>query len=366
LISGCNKLRIKDIPGENYDSEKAPYRTSQFNFERNAYSAAELSPPLKPVWDETFIALPSRGFTVIEDWIFFGTINGYLSAANLNDGDAKGKRNLGDSCPVPPTVWKNMIYQPYELGNHGLIAYNINDGSPVWSLDDNLSPSSPVIANNRIYHKTSYSMIFCLEQKTGRMVWQKFLNQKTRSSLAFNSELLITASMDGDVTALDHLTGGTRWQVNLGGPIFADPVISGEIIYIVNYGGQLFALDMHSGKTIRSHRFGIPLYHGPSVDQNRVYLGLSNGQLVSMDKNSFEILYTFSGEGPVAGPPLVTDSYVYYTTLSRFLYILDKTDLVLLQDIEFESRVRSTPIITNGKLVIACEDDRAIALSPGE
>ena len=93
---------------------------------------------------------------------------------------------------------------------------------------------------------------------------------------------------------------------------------------------------------------------------------MSNGHLVSIDKYSFDLLHKFTGEGPVAGPPLITKSFVYYTTLSRFLYVLDKENLVLLQDVEFDSRIRSTPIITNGKLVIACEDNRAIALSQGE
>ena len=363
IITGCNKLRIRDLPAEENAPAINAYHTSQINYQRNALSAEEIAPPLSQIWDESLNALPSKGFTIIDDWMFFGTINGYLGAANLSDGNQSGKKNLGDACPSPPTIWKNLIFQAFESGKYGIIAYDVNQGSVIWRLEDHNSTSSPIIINNKLYHQGMYGMMYSLNYLTGEMIWQKYLGEQTKNSLAYSDNLIIIAGMSGNVTAIDHETGGTVWLTQVESPVFADPVIYKQVIYIADYKGNLHALDLKTGKILRSKNFGVNLYHGPTIDNTSIYLGLSNGKLVELDLSSFKIRNSFIGEGPVSGPPLVTRSYIYYATLSRYLYILDKQDMVLLQDIEFDARLRSTPIIKNGKLVVTIENNRAIALA---
>lgn len=366
VFSGCNRLRIKDFPNEGATALTEAYHTAAFNYQRNAVSSSEIAPPLEQQWDESLIALPSGGFTSAGDWLLFGTSNGYLGAASLSDGDMKGKRNLGDACAAPPTIWDHYIYQSYEDGKYGLLAYDILNGDKLWQIDEQFSSSSPVILNKRIYHQTVDGMVFCLQQDTGRMIWQKYLQQKVRNSLAYNEGVLIQASMSGNITALDRYTGGTIWTIDLKDPVFADPVISDNTVYIVNYAGYLFAIDLSNGKILHTRKFNVPLYHGPAIDGNQVYLGLSDGRIAKIDASTFSVLYTFAGEGPVSGPPLVTRSYIYFTTLSKYLYVLSRSNLTLLQEIEFDARLRSTPLIKDGKLVIACENNRVIALARAE
>ena len=363
---GCNRLRIKDFPAQGYSALNQSYHTASVNYQRNTICDSEIEPPLVQEWDETLIALPSGGFTATGDWLFFGTVNGYLGAVNLSDGDMKGKRNLGDACPAPPTIWDHYLYQPYEDGKYGLIAYDILNGDKLWLIDELLSSSSPVIMKNRIYHQTVNGMVFCLRQETGQMLWQKYLQQNVRNSLAYSEGILIHASMSGNITALDQYTGGTIWTLELKDPVFADPVISGDVVYIANFSGYLYAIDLTSGKILHTRKFNVPLYHGPAIDGNQIFLGLSDGRMAKIDASTFAILYVFEGEGPVSGSPLVTRSYIYFTTLSKYLYVLSRSNLTLLQEIEFDARLRSTPIIKDGKLVIACENDRVIALARAE
>lgn len=366
IIVSCNKLRIRDIPAEEDGPTIYTFHTSQTNYHRNSLSTEEIAPPLSEVWDESFTALPSRGFTLIDDWMFFGTTNGYVGVANIEDGKQRGKKNMGDACPAPPTVWKNIIYQSFESGKYGIIAYDINEGEILWRLREHNSTSAPIIYNNKLYHLGSNGMIYCFNHLTGEMIWQKYLREQIKNSLSFGENLIFVASLSGNITALDHQSGGTVWQTAVNSPVFADPVISGQVVYISTYKGFLHALDLKTGIILTSKDFGVHLYHGPTIDETRLFLGLSNGKMVELDLKSFEMLNSFKGQGPVSGPPLVTESFIYYTTLSRYLYILDKKSLYLLQDIEFDARLRSTPIIKNGKLVISLENNRAIALAQAE
>ena len=71
VLVSCNKLRIRDIPAEEDGPDIYTYHTSQANYHRNSISTEEIAPPLSEVWDESFTALPSKGFTLIDDWMFF-------------------------------------------------------------------------------------------------------------------------------------------------------------------------------------------------------------------------------------------------------------------------------------------------------
>lgn len=120
VLVSCNKLRIRDIPAEEDGPDIYNYHTSQTNYHRNSTSTEEIAPPLSEVWDESFTALPSKGFTLIDDWMFFGTTNGYVGAANIEDGKQRGKKNMGDACPVPRLSGKILFIKALNPGNMAL------------------------------------------------------------------------------------------------------------------------------------------------------------------------------------------------------------------------------------------------------
>lgn len=360
ILASCNKLRIRDFPEEN-EPFAQPLLTLQNNFQRNALSAEELAPPLVEEWEESLPSLPSRGFSASGNYLVFGMTNGYLAALDLEDGRFLGKKNLGDACPAPPTIYSSVAFQSFETGKSGLIAYNLQTGVVLWEIRDQFSTSSPVLVDERLFHQTAAGLVFCLKYQDGTMLWQKYTGHAVRNSLAYADDTLISAGSDGTVTAIGHRTGSTVWQNVMKGSLFADPVIADSLVYIADYAGDLTTIQLKTGKIVARTRLETPLYCGPTVDASYIYIGLSDGRFVAMDKTSFKIRYTFKGQGPISSPPLVSDAYIYFTTLANHLYILKKSDGKLLQDIEFDGRARSTPIIKNNILVIASDAKVAYA-----
>ncbi len=360
LFLGCNKLRIRDFPAENEPLVQS-LLTLQNNYQRNAVTDEEVAPPLVLEWEENLPSIPSRGFSGSDEYILFGMTNGYLAGIELSGGKFLGKKNLGDACPTPPTIHGTILYQSFEIGNSGLIAYDIQSGNVLWELRDQFTTSSPIILDNRLFHQTAQGMIFCLNFHNGGFFWQKYSGHPVRNSLAYSDGMLISAGSDGFITAINHRTGATAWQISVNAPVFADPVIADRSVYITDYAGFLHVLNLYSGESRERIHFDFPLYHGPTIDELRIYMGLSNGQIVVLDKNSLEQLYSFKGQGPVSASPLVSESYIYFATLANHLYILKKSDGTLLQDIEFEGRARSTPFIKNNILVIASDAKVAFA-----
>ncbi|MCK4753594.1 MAG: PQQ-like beta-propeller repeat protein [Calditrichia bacterium] len=361
FLAGCgSSLRISDFPaGKTADIN--PLMTSQLTYSRNTVSSQELIPPLTEDWEEDYQSLPNNGFTAVDNWLFFGMQNGYLAAVDIDDGDLEGKKNLGDACAVPPTVYNNILYQAFEIGSYGLIAYDVSDGSSIWAIDGHFSRSSPVIVNELALFQSLRGEVICFNYLTGEEIWRHSLNKGIRNSPAFKDNVLITVTLDGTIYAFESTSGNIIWELNLNSPVFADPVIDGERLYVSSHAGTLFVIELHSGQLLSNKEFSIELFNSPTIDQNSIYIASSNGTLISINKSSLENNWIFSGDGPIFGPALVTNSYVYIATMAQKLYIISKNDGQLIQKIELVGRARSAPIINHGKLILACESKQVIA-----
>jgi outer membrane protein assembly factor BamB len=361
VVIGCSSsLRIRNFPIEK-SADKNSLLTSKYTYSRNTFSSQEINPPLKEEWEENYPSLPDHGFTAVDNWLLFGMKNGYLAAVDLDDGDLEGKKNLGDACAVPPTVFNNILYQTFETGSKGLIAYDIAEGSSIWALEGHLSRSSPIIVNDMVLFQSLNGEIIGLNNLNGEELWRQSLQKQIRNSPAYNANTMISATLDGTIFAFDPKSGTPLWTMELNTPIIADPVIEGDKLFLVTHAGNLQIIDLGEGKILLNKSFNIELFNSPTVDQNSIFITTSNGNLYSLNKTSLELNWNFTGEGPIFGSALVTNSYVYIATLAKKLYVINKIDGTLLQKIELVGRARSAPIICQGKLILACETNQVIA-----
>jgi outer membrane protein assembly factor BamB len=300
--------------------------------------------------------LPNGGLVFHEDYVLIACGSGHIAALEMKNGEIAAKKKFGKSCAVPPLIYGNILYQSYEMGGEGLIAYDFREKETLWELEENLTQSAPVRINSHIYHQSTEGVILCLHFKTGEQIWRYEMGEKTLNTLAATSDQIISAGLDGKVVALDPASGSALWKSTLPTRIFSDPVIEQNVIYIAGYGGTLYMLALTGGEIINKNKFAVHLYYAPSFDDQNIYVPLSSGELLVADKQTLEPEWSFQGSGPAAQAPLVTQSFIYYTTLANHLYILDKTDGHLLQSIRLRGRARSRPYIIKNQLYIVYED----------
>jgi outer membrane protein assembly factor BamB len=361
IIIGCgSSLHIRNFPSE-MTADRTPLLTSQMSYDRNMVTSQELKPPLTEDWEEDYQSLPNNGFTTVDNWLLFGMLNGYLAAVDIDDGDLEGKKNLGDACAVPPTVYKNILYQTFESGSNGLIAYDISDGTAIWELEKHLSRSSPIIINDLVLFQSLNGEIIGLHYLSGEEIWRKSLNKSIRNSPSYKNNIMIIVTLDGSIMAIEPKSGDILWESDLDTPVFADPVIEKDKLYIATHTGRLQVINLIDGQLVSHRDFSTGLFNSPTIDQNNIYVTASNGILYSLEKGSMDLEWKFKGEGPICGSALVSNSYIYLATLAGKLYIIDKNGGNQLQKIELVGRARSAPIINQGKLILACEERQVIS-----
>jgi len=117
-LFSCNKLQINNFH-QNSDPTASHLLTHNFNYQRNTVSEEELDPPLELVFEDDYNGLATNGFSSVDSILFFGTGKGYLIAFDLNKYKVVGKKKFGLSTSAPPTIYKNILYQPYDNGDYG-------------------------------------------------------------------------------------------------------------------------------------------------------------------------------------------------------------------------------------------------------
>ena len=357
---GCGSLRVSDEKKEeSVLASQAAF--SKFALTKNAISYTDLVPPLTLAWEEDYISLPSGGFTPVGDVLFNGSYNGYVSGIDRRDGDLLGKKNLGDACAVPPSYYKGLLFQAFETGKFGLIAYDIKNGDILWEIRRNFSRSAPVIIDDKVYFQTLDGRIFCYYYKNGEVLWQDSLAQSIRTSPAFSDGSLISVTQQGEVFAFEFTSGSRLWKTDLKMPVFADPVISDNRLYVATHTGTIFIIDLPTGRIRKTFVDGKPFYLGPTVDNTQIFLARSNGEILALDKENLKLHWQFEGEGPPAGPLVATPSYLYVSTLGKKLYVLDKSLGQPVQEIDLSGRAQSGPLLFNESLYLAVEDKQVVA-----
>jgi quinohemoprotein ethanol dehydrogenase len=143
----------------------------------------------------------------------------------------------------------------------------------VWSQELGTSrglEATPIVVDGVIYTTGSWSVVFALDAKTGKLKWTYdprvhrerayfFCCDVVNRGVALHHSKVYVGTLDGRLIALDQLTGTPVWSVETTDPakpysITAAPLVAGDMVVIGNAGseygvrGYITAYDAETGK----------------------------------------------------------------------------------------------------------------------
>jgi outer membrane protein assembly factor BamB len=287
-----------------------------------------------------------------------------------------GSRSLIEFQPV---LAKGVLYM---LENSGkAYALSARSGKVLWSRRlGALAASSPAWSGGHVFMVANSAgsagissagpgSVWCLEAKTGHVVWRKHLASASESSPLVSGGRVYLGSQDGTVYALNAATGAIRWRWRAGGAVKAGVAMSQGRLFVGDYGGDLTALRAGNGSVIwragtagRSFSRSGNFYATPAVAFGRVYArntdgfvysfaarsgqlawrestggyvyaapaaaalpgmppavftGSYAGSFYAFDARSGKVLWKHSAHGTISGAPSVIGRTVYFSTLSK-------------------------------------------------
>jgi outer membrane protein assembly factor BamB len=248
-----------------------------------ALDGANLAPPFRSLWSFRARSLIEFQPVLAKGVLFVVENNGKLVALSARSAKIRWRRQIGSLAAASP-AWSNG--RVYAVGN---------------------------LAGSAGISSAGVATLWCLDAKTGRVVWRKRLASASESSPLVEGGRVYLGSQDGTVYALNAATGAIRWRWRAAGAVKAGVASWQGRLYVGDYAGDLTALRPGSGSVIwragtsgRSFSRSGSFYATPTVAFGRVFAGNTDGFVYSFAARSGQLAWRQSTGGYVYSAPVAT------------------------------------------------------------
>ena len=181
----------------------------------------------------------------------FGREPGFVAAFN-DRGERLWEQQVDGSVRGAPVVSEGVVYAAAYGGQTGtLYALRARNGNPVWPKPFTAPGrfcASPLIRDGRVYVTTLDHHVYCLDARTGDLLWQSpDLEKGLAGAPVMIEDLVIAGANDGRVHALDAGTGALVWTYELGGHVLTTPLVADHHVIVASHAGQIASLPWHLG-----------------------------------------------------------------------------------------------------------------------
>ena len=271
---------------------------------------------------------------ISDEFVFFGGSDGFVYALYLNTGKVLWKKYYTGLTGVSAPVVKNKYL--YFVSANKIYCLNRKTGDNIWSYSSYQVRTAeltiegvgqPLVSDSLIYFKSSDGSLVALNLK-GQLKWKRELsNPNSRFTSASSAPVmgktcLYSSSLESGLYCLDKKTGRVIWKTATGS--HGDLLLSGSQLFYSTHDGRILALDQKSGKQIWNHKVPRSIATAPVLYKNVLIYGEYSGSLraVSIDTGK-EMDFFFFGNGMSAPPAvLVMDSVLYFMSNTGWLYKL--------------------------------------------
>jgi outer membrane protein assembly factor BamB len=279
LVSSCSYLPAKYRP-EGIAKKKTNFRVIWTKNHDPIYETGNLP-----------IALNSP---LIHDGILYaGKNDGNMKAYELENGKLVWSKNDGGGYHGAPIYYKDHIIYGTDQGR--VFSRHILTGKSNYQVDlDSSVETQGVIGKGRIFFQTRNHKIYCMDVKTGKILWAyrrsvPFFTTLQRASkpLILNNRLFVGFA-DGTLASFNIEDGVLVWEKKLSqGSKFVDvdstPVLFEGSLYIASMDGNLQQIRPQTGQLIR--QLPIKVSRAPLVHKGHLVVGTRDGSVIYLDKN---------------------------------------------------------------------------------
>jgi outer membrane protein assembly factor BamB len=148
-------------------------------------------------------------------------------------------------------------------------------------LEGQTGAAAAVMADH-LYVGTMTNQVLAINWKKGEVTWRFEPTRHAQpffASAAVTEPLVITASRDKTVHALDRRDGKEIWQYTTEGKIDSSPVVAGGRVYVGSYDGNLYVLDLARGTLIQKLTLGKAILASCAVAGDCLVIGTDDGVL---------------------------------------------------------------------------------------
>jgi outer membrane protein assembly factor BamB len=311
-----------------------------YNAQRTRYvPSAHLRPPYRRMWLFRGSSLIEFQPVLAKGVLFALENNGTLVAINAPTGAIRWRRSVGALAASSPAWSGGRVYAVgNQAGSAGIASalpgklwcLDAKTGRVLWATRlGSASESSPLITGGRVYLGTQNGSVYALRASDGRIVWRHQAAGPVKAGLAISQGRLYVGDYSGEMSSLRASDGSVIWRTGTSGRSFgrsgtfyATPAIAFGRVYAGNTDGFIYSFAASNGQLAWSHATGGYVYSAPAVAslpgmRPAVFAGSYSGQFLALDARSGSVIWSYSAGGTISGAPSLIGNIVYFSTLSQ-------------------------------------------------
>ena len=138
--------------------------------------------------------------------------------------------------------------------------------------------------------------VYALSPEDGHKLWKADTGARLISGPTVEGPLVLLGTLDAEIIALKRADGTLAWRTGVSSEVLAPPVAHGRFVVARCGDGKLFGLSAEDGKRIWSFDRAVPSLtlrglSAPLIVGNTVFAGLDNGHAVSLNLETGETLW---------------------------------------------------------------------------
>lgn len=278
-----------------------------------------------------------------------------------------------------PAIYKGVIYVGSDDAN--LYAINERNGSMLWraTLGGKVK-SSPAVTDSIIVVGCEDQYVYGLIPSTGQVKWKVRTNDRVSSSPALYDGIAYFGGWDGQVYAVNVDSGSIKWvypgpapdQVDTGagiakpgagiGRITGSPALAPGMVLVASQEGYVYALNSNDGKVIWRYKTSGKILGSPMIMDGTVYIGSWDKNLYALDLASGATRWKFAGQESFSIAPTGAEGKVYAGNDDHIMYCLNAASGKVLWKTTIFSPVpllSSSPAIV-GKMMYCGSPDNSV------
>ena len=260
---------------------------------------------------------------------------------------------------MAPLLTEKLVIQGNAVD--GMVAFDRDSGNKRWALQfKNGVEGGATLANNKIYFGANNGQFYCVDAKTGDILWSFPLNSESLTAPLIRGSYVYHITSNNTLHAFDGESGRELWVTTKGLKAVmtvrgqTQPLFHNGVLYVGFSDGQFSALNAENGRELWSKRLGDDkkfndVDASARITDNCVLVASYANALFCLDKKTGNIKWRHDVGG--FQPVLTVDNKIYYPTGNQEIHVLDGPSGKLLSKIAI-SKGFSTEIIAYNNFLI--------------
>ena len=229
--------------------------------------------------------------------------DGVTTSIDLYTGKRRWQSRIG-TVAAPMVLRDTILYVSTQRGF--VLALNTRDGATLWSRVAGQSRAGPLVTGSFVAVPGLTDSLFVFEARTGRPITRAALPAPVIAPLAMLSDsVVVGASPDGTVFAVELPSGAVRWRVEAGAPIPGGPAVHGDTVFALTNACGLWQIPVAAPTGARPTSLGCRTRTGPAILRDGVLVATVSGEIQYHDRTGRRRTWSLPVGGEFLHPPVV-------------------------------------------------------------